>query len=79
MDFLLKKGWGKMKPKKGEFYRHFKGNIYQVLGYAKLEKTLEEMIIYKSFKDEIVWVRPLDEFVDIHPDHEINRFEKVNL
>jgi hypothetical protein len=42
-----------LKPKKGEFYRHFKGSVYQVLGYALHSETKEEMIIYKSFKDEI--------------------------
>lgn len=68
-----------MKPKKGEFYRHFKGTVYQVLGYAKHSETQEEMIIYKSFKDEIVWVRPLDMFIDIHPDQGVKRFEKVEI
>jgi hypothetical protein len=66
-----------MRPKKGEFYRHFKGAVYQVLGYAKHSETQEEMIIYKSFKDEVVWVRPLDMFTDIHPIHKVKRFEKV--
>lgn len=68
-----------MKPKKGEFYRHFKGTVYQVLGFAILEKDKEEMIIYKSFKDEIVWVRPVEEFCDIHPEHGVKRFEKVEI
>jgi hypothetical protein len=68
-----------MKPKKGEFYRHFKGTIYQVLGYAVHSETQEEMIIYKSFKDEKVWVRPLEMFIDIHPEHQVIRFEKVRF
>jgi hypothetical protein len=67
-----------MKPKKGEFYRHFKGTMYQVLGYAIHSETQQEMIIYKSFKDEKVWVRPLEMFTDIHPKHGVKRFEKVN-
>lgn len=68
-----------MRPKKGEFYRHFKGTVYQVLGYAKHHDTNEEMILYKSSKDEIVWVRPLSMFTDIHPVHEVKRFEKVEI
>lgn len=67
------------KPKRGEIYRHFKGGTYQVLGCAILEGTKEEMIIYKSFKDEITWVRPLEEFTGIHPFHEVKRFVKVEI
>lgn len=65
------------KPKKGEFYRHFKGTVYQVLGYATHSETRQEMIIYKSFKDEIIWVRPFEMFTDIHLEHNVKRFEKV--
>jgi hypothetical protein len=69
-----------MKPKKGEFYRHFKGTVYQVLGIAKhSDPPHEEMVLYKSFKDEIVWVRPLEEFMGIHPEHQVIRFEKVRF
>lgn len=53
-----------VKPKRGEFYRHYKGNVYIVLGHALHHHTEEEMVIYKSFKFNKVWVRPLDEFID---------------
>lgn len=40
-------------------YRHFKGNLYEVIGVAKHSETLEDMVIYRSMVDpEKLWVRP---------------------
>ena len=41
-------------------YRHYKGNKYEVIGFAKHSETLEDMVVYKALygKHEI-WVRPL--------------------
>lgn len=41
------------------YYKHFKGNIYEVIGIGKYSETLEELVIYKSIKDNSIWVRPL--------------------
>ena len=40
-------------------YRHFKGNLYEVVGIAHHSETMEEMVIYKALygKGEY-WVRP---------------------
>ena len=40
-------------------YRHFKGNLYEVVGFAKHSETCEEMVVYKALygKGEL-WVRP---------------------
>lgn len=40
-------------------YRHFKGNMYEVLCIAKHSETMEEMVVYKALygKNEI-YVRP---------------------
>ena len=40
-------------------YRHFKGNVYDVLFTALDSETLEEMVVYKSVKEpDKIWVRP---------------------
>ncbi len=45
-------------------YRHFKGNIYQVIAIGKDVDSLKEKVIYQSLDDkEKVWVRDLDEFL----------------
>ena len=41
-------------------YRHFKGNIYQVICVARNSETLEEMVVYQDVDNrEKIWVRPL--------------------
>jgi hypothetical protein len=40
-------------------YRHFKGNLYEVLHLAKHSETLEEMVVYRALYGEHgIWVRP---------------------
>lgn len=47
-----------MEIKKGK-YRHFKGNMYEVVGVAKHSETLEEMVVYRALYGEgELWVRP---------------------
>ncbi len=44
--------------KKG-IYKHFKGNMYEVIGVAKHSETLEDMVVYKALYGEGgLWVRP---------------------
>lgn len=42
----------------GKTYKHYKGNVYEIIGFAKHSETLEEMIVYKSVKNNDTWVRP---------------------
>ena len=46
-------------------YRHFKGNLYEVIGVARHSETLEEMVVYRSlYGAGDVWVRPLCMFLE---------------
>ena len=47
-----------MEIKKGK-YRHFKGNVYELVAIARHSETLEDMVVYRSPRDGGVWVRPL--------------------
>lgn len=44
--------------KKG-IYKHFKGSLYEVIDIAKHSETEEEMVVYRSLKNNTLWVRPL--------------------
>lgn len=42
-------------------YKHYKGNMYEVIGIANHSETLEKMVIYKAlYGDKEIWVRPLE-------------------
>ena len=41
-------------------YRHFKGNLYEVVALAKHSETLEDLVVYKAlYGKNDCWVRPL--------------------
>ncbi len=42
----------------GKKYRHYKGNIYEIIALGKHSETCEDVIVYKSVKTGEVWVRP---------------------
>ena len=47
------------KPRLGK-YRHYKGNEYELIGYARHSETLEDMVVYKAlYGDGEIWVRPM--------------------
>ena len=61
-------------------YRHYKGNLYQVLMTAQDSETEEWMVVYKAtYGDEGTWVRPYTMFVEkIEVEGKlIDRFEKL--
>ena len=43
----------------GKTYRHFKGIMYKVVGFAKHSETMEDMIVYESLRNNTLWVRPM--------------------
>ena len=46
----------------GGFYRHFKGNEYQVLNVARHSETREVLVVYQDMSGRI-WARPYDMFM----------------
>lgn len=44
--------------KKG-IYRHFKGNLYEVLDIATNSESLEKYVVYRAlYGEKALWVRP---------------------
>jgi len=69
-----------MELQKGR-YKHYKGNLYEVLMTGQHSETEEWMVVYRPlYGKPSVWVRPYDMFME---KVEVNgvvkaRFEKVN-
>ncbi len=46
-------------------YRHFKGGMYQVIGFARHSETLEKLVVYQAlYKNYGIWVRPINMFTE---------------
>jgi hypothetical protein len=62
-------------------YRHYKGNIYEVITRGKHSETEELMVVYRDTKDPSkVWIRPWHMFLEriIYEGKVVPRFEKLD-
>ncbi len=61
-------------------YRHYKGNLYEVIAVGRHSESLENMVVYRAlYGDGGVWVRPAymwSQMVTL-PDGMVRRFEYV--
>lgn len=69
----------KLKPRLGK-YKHYKGNEYELIGYAKHSETLEDMVIYRAlYGDGQTWVRPMSMWSEsvTHDGNTVLRFSYI--
>lgn len=64
------------------YYKHYKGQKYEVLFVALHSETMEEMVVYKPLYKSIsdYWIRPKKMFceeIEING-QKIKRFEKIS-
>ena len=72
----------RMQP--GDIVRHFKGNNYEIIAFARNSETREELVVYRALYGERgVWVRPKAMFFspvdrEKYPDvQQVYRFERI--
>jgi len=61
-------------------YKHYKGNLYEVIDVARHSETQESLVVYKTlYGDFSTWVRPLDMFQETldRDGQQVARFEFV--
>ena len=61
-------------------WRHYKGNLYELVGIAKHSETLEEMVVYRAlYGDGDLWVRPAHMWLEkvSTPNGTVDRFTKI--
>ncbi len=61
-------------------YLHYKGNYYEVVGTVLHSETKEKLVLYRSEKNEQLWVRPKKMFEEtvLMDGKEIKRFALID-
>lgn len=48
-----------------QFFRHYKGNYYCLIGHARHSETLEDLVVYQAlYGERQLWVRPKSMFYE---------------
>ena len=58
----------------GKTYKHYKGNLYRIIAFAKHSETCEDMIVYQSLNSDEIWVRPYYMWNEIVDENDTLRF-----
>ncbi len=68
------------RPKTGQIFRHYKGDLYKIVATGFLEDTLAPCVIYRSLQMNTVWVRSAQNFLETveHNDSTQPRFKSVS-
>ena len=60
-------------------YRHYKGNLYEVIGVAIHSETTEEVVVYRPlYGEQRLWVRPLSMWDNVIDGLGVKRFAFVS-
>lgn len=68
-------------PKPNEGWRHYKGTLYEIVGFGNHTETGEAMIAYRPWRDpglgapNNMWFRPLSIFLGMTDQEGKRRFE----
>lgn len=63
-------------------YRHYKGNLYEVMEVATHSESGEKLVVYRALYGEYgVWARPLEMFAETveKGDTQLPRFELLQV
>ncbi len=66
-------------------YKHYKGEVYEVIGTGFHSETLEKLVFYRALRDSeefgnnALWVRPIAMFSETveHEGAQVLRFQKI--
>lgn len=61
----------------GKTYKHYKGNLYKIIAFAKCSETLEDLIIYQS-QDGKTWARPRKMWNEVVDNNSTLRFTLID-
>lgn len=67
----------------GGIYRYFKRGMNQIIAIGTLSGTSDKYVVYKSFEDNRIWIRHLEDFTsrvdrNEYPHSQEYKFEEID-